>query len=225
VSSARSDAGDLTHGPFRNPGVGRGSEPPSERGVRGTSWHCEESPLPTPGLRKGAGGLGRSRYRTAQGLRALSSPLMPLNREARDAALAILPAPAAIAFRALPKADQRHALRVYQALAMDGECDTDLLIAALLHDSGKHPNVGVTQRTARVLLARWPRALMWTAANGRLLPHWRSGMARLLNHAALGADLAASWGCTTATVAIIRASHDPDAPEIVRRLQAVDDVA
>jgi len=171
-----------------------------------------------------AGGVGRARYRTIQGVRTLLSPLTPLDAKARDAALAILPAPAAIAFRALPKADQRHALRVYQALVLDGECDTDLLVAALLHDSGKHPNVGITQRSARVLLARWPRALIWTAANGRLLPRWRSGMARLLNHAALGADLAVSWGCTAATVAIIRASHDPDAPEIVRRLQAVDDV-
>ena len=107
---------------------------------------------------------------------------------------------------------------------MAGERDADVLVAALLHDIGKHPNVGITQRTARVLLARWPRVLMWTAADGRLLPRWRSGMARLLNHAALGADVAASWGCTTATVAIIRASHDPDAPESVRRLQAVDDV-
>ena len=168
--------------------------------------------------------VSSARYRTTQGVRTLLSPLTPLDAEARNAALAILPAPAAIAFRALPKADQRHALRVYQALVMDGECDTDLLVAALLHDSGKHPNVGITQRTARILLARWQRALLWTAADGRLLPRWRSGMARLLNHAALGADLAASWGCTPATVAIIRASHDPDAPAIVRRLQAVDDV-
>lgn len=169
-------------------------------------------------------GVGRPRYRTAQGLRALSSPLLPLDTAARDAALAILPAPAARAFRALPKADQCHALRVYQMLVTSGETDSDLLAAAVLHDIGKHPIVGITQRTARVLLARWPRALMWTAADGRLLPRWRSGMARLLNHAALGADLAASWGCTPATVAIIRASHDADAPENVRRLQAADDV-
>ena len=168
--------------------------------------------------------VGRSWYRTAQGLRALSSPLLPVNTHARDAALAILPAPAARAFCALPKADQRHALRVYQALVMHEELDTDMLVAALLHDSGKYPNVGITQRTTRVLLARWPRALMWTATDGWLLPRWRSGMACLLNHASLGADLAASWGCTAATVAIIRASHDPDAPEIVRRLQAVDDL-
>ncbi len=180
--------------------------------------------LAPPSSREGGGGLGSPRYRTVQGLRALTSPFLPLNTEARDAVLASLPIPAAIAFRALPKADQRHALRVYQVLVMDGERDTDLLVAALLHDIGKHPTVGITQRSARVLLARWPRALVWTAADGRLLPRWRSGMARLLNHAALGADLAASWGCTPAAVAIIRASHDPDAPERVRRLQAVDDV-
>jgi hypothetical protein len=173
-------------------------------------------------LRKGVGGLGRVRYRLAQGFRALLAPLLPLDRTARDAALAILPARAAAAFRMLPKADQQHALRVYRSFIARAEADTDLLAAALLHDVGKHPGVGITQRTARVLLARWPRALVWAAANSRLLPRWRSGMARLLNHAALGADLADSSGCTPATVAIIRASHDPDAPESVRRLQAAD---
>ncbi len=174
---------------------------------------------------KGVGGLGRLRYRTTQGVRTLFSPLTSRDDAARDAALALLPTPASAAFRALPKADQGHALRVYQILAINGETDTDLLAAALLHDVGKHPGVGITQRTARVLLARWSRALTWTAANGRLLPRWRSGMARLLDHAALGADLAALWGCTPATVAIIRASHDADAPEIVHRLQAVDDAS
>ena len=48
-------------------------------------------------------------------------------------------------------------------------------------------------------------------------------MARLLNRGARGADLTDSWGWKSKTVRFIRASHDPYAPGIVRRLQAVDD--
>ncbi len=150
--------------------------------------------------------------------------LAPLDA-ARDDVLAILPEAAADAFRALSRGDQSHALRVYHALVLRGETDTDLRAAALLHDIGKHPGVGVTQKTARVLLARVPGALAVIAADRHPFRRWRGDMARLLDHAALGAAMAEAWGCTPATVAIIRASHDANAPEIVRRLQVVDDAS
>src|SRR5206468_2406096 len=102
---------------------------------------------------------------------------------------------------------------------------TDLLAAALLHDIGKHPGVGLSQRTIRVLLARWPRLLASLASTHWLPRRWRSGLHRLFDHAAIGADRAAAWGCTPATVAIIRASHDADVIASARRLQAVDDTS
>ncbi len=177
-------------------------------------------PLP---LGKGAGGLGRLPYRIKQGMHALIVPFMPLNIAEREAALAILPESARVAFRSLSKGDQRHALHVHHVLVTGGERDTDLLAAALLHDIGKHPGVGITQRSARVLLARWPHALNRLASEARFLHRWRRGMAILLDHAARGADHAAAWGCTPATVSIIRASHDTNASKTVQRLQAADE--
>jgi putative nucleotidyltransferase with HDIG domain len=170
-----------------------------------------------------SGGRGGARYRITQGMRILIPPLADVDSSIRNEALLLLPAPAAAAFRALPRPDQSHALRVYRALNADGDADPDLLAAALLHDIGKHPDVGVTQRTARVLLARRHRLLRSIARDRPPFRRWRRGMARLLDHAAIGARIAAQWGCTPATVAIIAASHDAEAPAIVRRLQMVDD--
>src|SRR2546428_5570927 len=46
-------------------------------------------------------------------------------------------------FESMSKRDQRHGLDVYRTLKEQGHTDSDLLIAALLHDSGKAAVAGV----------------------------------------------------------------------------------
>lgn len=174
---------------------------------------------------KGAGGLGQIRYRLTQGFRALSAPFSTLDIAARAETLADLPEAAATAFRALPKGDQQHALRVYRHVVECRDADADLRAAALLHDIGKHPGVGISQRIIRVLLAGRPR-LLAAMTTARWLPRrWRRGLTVLIDHAEIGAERAAALGCTPATVSIIRTSHDADVLAAVRRLQAADDAS
>lgn len=180
--------------------------------------------------------VARLLYRTSQFWQALRSETTPQDLGLASSVLA--PAQLEL-FKQMPGSDQAHSLRVLKALITQGEKNSDLWIAALLHDVGKsiHP------------LRLWERALIvfvgsvcpgcgqrWGMASpGRntMAPGWRRAFVVATQHPQWGADLAAKAGVSPLAVALIRrhqkrmeSSVDVDAdPEdrLLSRLQAVDD--
>jgi hypothetical protein len=117
--------------------------------------------------------------------------------------------------------DQHHSLMVYRSLRDRGCTDTEMLAAALLHDSGKGSGrVPLWVRPVVVLAhAFLPGTLSWLAQNNR--PRWRRPFYHARHHADIGAQLAAAAGLSPRTVLLIRTHHQPDGP--AAELHAVDD--
>src|SRR4030042_1019288 len=75
-------------------------------------------------------------YRVQQFVQAVGSWFQ--TEKADDGTMAgYLPPEAVTLFRAMPRYDRRHALRMLGALQARGRAEPDLLAAALLHDMGK----------------------------------------------------------------------------------------
>jgi hypothetical protein len=135
---------------------------------------------------------------------------------------AILPAGGASRlFAAMSANDQHHSLMVYRALRDRGCADTEMLTAALLHDSGKGSgHVPLWVRPIVVLThALLPGVLSWLAQNEH--SRWRRPFYNAWHHADIGAELAAAAGLSPRTVLLIRTHHQPDGPAAL--LHAVDD--
>ena len=172
----------------------------------------------------------RIAYRVGQFVRALS-PWVP-GRDRALAAAVLAPAPLA-AFLRLAAADQRHAAAVLRLLLAEGARDSDLLVAALLHDLGKVEERGagrvrLPHRVARVLLERyWPAA--WELASARPRRGPLLGCYLLRHHPALGAAWAARLGCPPRACALIAAHQDgavaADLDDALCRLRRADDRA
>lgn len=127
-------------------------------------------------------------------------------------------------FQRMSRADQRHAVAVWQALRAAGERDPWLLRAALLHDVGKaESGLGLWHRVAFVLLsALWPGLLARLAKGGG---GWREGFRVLQHHAERGAQLACDAGASPLVVALIRNHHatgkGESDPEVAWRMAAL----
>jgi hypothetical protein len=135
------------------------------------------------------------------------------------AALADWLTPAQLAlFDGMPVADRRHGLDVVAALREAGVADLDVALAGLFHDAGKGRSIRLWHRVAwslGELSGPWVHHLAARAPGGA------EAMARLRDHDARSAELAAAVGCPARTVALIKGSVDPADPAAQAALAAL----
>jgi hypothetical protein len=134
--------------------------------------------------------------------RQLGRHLVARVRPVERAALAEWLTPAQLAlFDGMPIADRRHGLDVAAALRAGGVRDPEVLLAGLLHDTGKGRSIRLWHRVA------WSLGELlgpWVHAAAARLPGGGEAMARLRDHAERSAELARAAGCTNRTSALIR---------------------
>ena len=133
-------------------------------------------------------------------------------------------------FQQLPVPDQNHSLRIFRILQSQGENDSDLLKATLLHDVGK----------TRAPLRRWERifAVLVTALFPGRVKIWGEGnpiglqrpLVVIQQHSQWGAELARMAGSSPRVVWFIQ-NHELEDPEgspsgrdlsLLRKLQTAD---
>jgi hypothetical protein len=122
-------------------------------------------------------------------------------------------------FDSMHPADRRHGLDVSAALRATGVSDPDLLLAGLLHDCGKGRRVRLVHRVVWSLGKRYGE---WICSLFGHLPTFRSGLARLRDHAAISARLAGEAGCSRRTAELIQNQEAP-IDDAGRLLQAADE--
>jgi len=111
-------------------------------------------------------------------------------------------------FFSMTARDQRHSVDVLHVLLRQGQTDSDLLSAALLHDVGKG-RVRLWHRVAYVLIrAASPRLLRRLASSGD--GSWRGALAAIGDHAERGASLVRAAGASDAVVHLVRCHESPN---------------
>jgi hypothetical protein len=125
--------------------------------------------------------------------------------ERKDVAAWLTPAQLTL-FDSMHRADQRHGLDVVAALRADGQTNTDLLLAGLLHDCGKGRRLHVWHRVGWSVAERYgPRV----ERSFLRLPGFRQAFDVIAAHAARSAELASAAGCSTVTAGLIRHQAEP----------------
>jgi predicted hydrolase (HD superfamily) len=164
-------------------------------------------------------------YRSRQFWQAISTGS---SREDMDLASMILTTSQFELFQQMHRSEQAHSLRVLRALRNQGEENSDLQTAALLHDAGK----------IRAPLRLWERVLVvvvrafcpdcvkkWGAgAEEESLEGlgWRRAFVVAEKHPAWGADLASQHGATELAVSLI-ARHQEKLPPAGDNERSVED--
>ena len=137
-----------------------------------------------------------------------------------------LPPAARLLFRRMPREGQAHALRVLRDLKRAGETQPSLLVAALLHDTGKSATrVGPLTRSIFVAIKRLaPAWLDRLQAIG-----WRKPLIALRDHPRAGAEWASRAGCDALTVSLIARHQEringavlSEEDRLLKALQGVD---
>jgi hypothetical protein len=103
-------------------------------------------------------------------------------------------------------ADRRHGLDVVAYLRAEGVDDEEILLAGLLHDSGKGPRVRLVHRVVWSLGQKYGERV-WSLSSH--MPTFRTGLGRLRDHAVRSADLAREAGCSARTIELIRNEETP----------------
>ena len=125
-------------------------------------------------------------------------------------------------FDSMHRADQRHGLDVAATLRSEGHDDPELLLAALLHDCSKGPDVRLPHRVAWSLGERYGEGVLETFAR---LPGYGAAFERLRHHAGDSACLARDAGCGERTAELIRHQAAPLDPEAGVALQLADEAS
>ncbi len=139
---------------------------------------------------------------------------------------ALLPPRLWALFRAMPAAEQAHALRVWKGLRACGVTRNEVLMAGLLHDVGKaRARLRLWERVLAVLLLAWPRIRPLVLR----LPPARRAWRVAREHPEWGARLLQEAGAPVLTVRLVRHHHDvpeafedPEFRHYLTMLQRVD---
>jgi hypothetical protein len=125
-------------------------------------------------------------------------------------------------YDSMPVADRRHGLEVVARLRALGARDPDLLLAGLLHDCGKGPEVRLVHRVAWSLSERYGA---WVVAAAEPLPGMRPGLARIRDHGEASAALMLAAGATPRAADLARHQAAPVDPILGELLRAADEAA
>jgi HD domain len=149
--------------------------------------------------------LSRTLYRSRQFFRSVGASI---SQDERRQVEALLSEAQQRLFFSMTARDQRHSLDVLHALFAQNQTDTQLLMAALLHDVGKG-RIRLWHRVAYVLVrAISPRLLRRLASSEGA--SWRGALAAIANHSERGAALVKATGAPDEVVHLIRVHESPD---------------